>query len=128
MCLHCKFMLAAPQTPNALLSITLSPWATLDSRKDRPLSEYLLLQSIIKSHFVSFISFNPTASDTKYKSCMRYIRFLHTLGIWPLRETLVHKATWSPSLKTHKNLQITRYLEFQSSEVLGNGAVLSLGL
>lgn len=43
------------------------PWATLDSWKDRPLFEYLLLQGTMKSPFMSFISFNSIASDIKYR-------------------------------------------------------------
>lgn len=99
------------------------PWATLDLGNGRPLSEYLLLQGIMKKPFMSFIWFNPTASDIKYRSCMGCIGFLHTLRVHHLRKNSSIKATRSPSVKS-QNLQITKYLESQSSEALGNGAVL----
>lgn len=78
-----------PDSKLSLIHNSMLPEATLDSGKDRPLSGYLLLQGIMKSPLMSFISFNRTASDIKYKSYVRYITILQTLGTQPLRVSQV---------------------------------------
>lgn len=63
-------------------------------RTDHFLSTYYF-QGTKKSPFRSFISFNSTPSDIKYKGWMWCLR----LRIQHLRETIAYEATWCPSLK-----------------------------
>lgn len=93
-------------------------------RTDHFLSTYYF-QGTKKSPFRSFISFNSTASDIKYKGWMGCLR----LRIQYLRETITYEATWCPSLKKltePANYQIPRIPILRGT--FGSGAVWTSGI